>query len=93
MLNPIIEHIYQWQVKAYRGKFRWEYEDVPITRLSKPLSQARIDLLTTSGHFVEGDDPQPFGVTNMSQKEALMRISEFLKEEPPLSRIPIDTSR
>jgi hypothetical protein len=42
---------------------------------------------------VEGDDPQPFGVTDMSQKEALMRISEFLKEEPPLSRIPIDTPR
>jgi len=26
MLDPIIEYIYQWQVKAYRGKFRWEYE-------------------------------------------------------------------
>jgi glycine/betaine/sarcosine/D-proline reductase family selenoprotein B len=61
--------------------------------MSKPLSQARIGLLSTSGHFVEGDDPQPFGVTDMSQKEALMRISEFLKEEPPLSRIPIDTPR
>ena len=93
MLNPIIEHIYQWQVNAYRGKLHWEYEDAPITRMSKPLSQARIGLLSTSGHFVEGDDPQPFGVTDMSQKEALMRISEFLKEEPPLSRIPIDTPR
>lgn len=93
MLNPIIEHIYQWQVNAYCGRLRWEYEDAPITRMSKPLSQARIGLLSTSGHFVEGDDPQPFGVTDMSQKEALMRISEFLKEEPPLSRIPIDTPR
>jgi hypothetical protein len=93
MLNPIIEHIYQWQVNAYRGKLHWEYEDAPITRMSKPLSPARLGLLTISGHFVEGDDPQPFGVTDMSQKEALMRISEFLKEEPPLSRIPIDTPR
>ena len=93
MLNPIIEHIYQWQVNAYHGKLHWEYEDAPITRMSKPLSPARLGLLTISGHFVEGDDPQPFGVTDMSQKEALMRISEFLKEEPPLSRIPIDTPR
>ena len=61
--------------------------------MSQPLSQARIGLLTTSGHFVEGDDPQPFGVTDMSQKGALMRISEFIKEESSLSRIPIDTPR
>jgi hypothetical protein len=85
--EPLIEHIYHWQVNAYTGKPSWEYEDAPFTRMSKPLSQANIGLLTTSGHFVEGDDPKPFGVEDMSQEEALKRISQFLKEEPVLSPI------
>ena len=91
--EPVIEHIYHWQVKAYTGKPSWEYEDAPFTRMSKPLSQAKIGLLTTSGHFVEGDDPKPFGVKDMRQDEAMTRISQFLKEEPVLSKIPFDTPR
>jgi hypothetical protein len=47
--------------------------------------------LSSSGHFVEGDDPKPFGMENMSQKEAEDRIIDFLKEEPLLSEIPIQT--
>ena len=47
--------------------------------------------MSSSGHFVDGDDPKPFGVENMSQKEAEARIDEFLKVEPQLSVIPMDT--
>jgi len=92
-LDPVIKHIYQWQVQAYLGKSYWEYEDAPFTTMSKPVSEAKIGLLTTSGHFVEGDDPKPFGVEDMSQAEALSRISEFLKGEPVLSAIPVDIVR
>ena len=49
--------------------------------------------MTTSDHFVEGDDPEPFGIKDMSAKEAQDRISDFLKEEPALSAIPFGTPR
>jgi len=91
--EPIIRHIFQWQVQAYSGKPTWEYEDAPFTSMSKLASEAKIGLLTTSGHFVEGDDPKPFGVEDMSQAEAQSRISEFLKTEPILFEIPVDIVR
>jgi len=91
--DQVIKHIYQWQVRAYSSKSRWQYDDAPFTVLSKPLSESRIGLLTTSGHFVEGDDPEPFGVKDMSLEEAQSRISEFLKADPVLSVIPADISR
>ncbi|MES0360099.1 MAG: glycine/sarcosine/betaine reductase selenoprotein B family protein, partial [Anaerolineales bacterium] len=91
--EPIIRHIFHWQIKAYTGKPNWEYEDAPFTSMGKPVSKAKIGLLTTSGHFVEGDDPKPFGVQDLSQDEAHSRISEFLKSEPVLSEIPVDIAR
>lgn len=91
--DPVLEHIFEWQVKAYTGKPRWTYEDNPFTPLGKPVSQTKIGLFTSSGHFVEGDDPKPFGVENMSQKEAEERIAEFIKSPPTLSTIPIDTPK
>ena len=48
-------------------------------------------LFRSSGHFVEGDDPEPFGEKNMSQEEAVDRIQEFLKAPPTLSAIPKET--
>ena len=62
-----------------------------FTPLRAPLTQLRLGLMSSSGHFVDGDDPKPFGVENMSQKEAEARIDEFLKVEPQLSVIPMDT--
>ena len=91
--EPIIRHIFYWQIQAYSGKPSWEYEDAPFTSMGIPVSEAKIGLLTTSGHFVEGDDPKPFGVQDMSQAEAHSRISEFLKGEPVLSTIPVDVER
>lgn len=42
---------------------------------------------------MEGDDPEPFGVPNMTQEEAVARIGDFLREAPVLSSVPRDTAR
>jgi D-proline reductase (dithiol) PrdB len=90
--DRIVEHICEWQASGYGGRVRgWTYDEGPFTALRKPISESRLALLTSSGHFVEGDDPQPFGVQNMTQGEAMERIGEFLKTEPTLSSIPKDT--
>ncbi len=90
-LAPLLELIYQGQIKAYTGPPRWEYKDAPFTPLKKPLAESTIAFITTSGHFVAGDDPQPFGVVEMSQEEATTRINDFLQAPPILSAIPHDT--
>ncbi|MEO6652547.1 MAG: glycine/sarcosine/betaine reductase selenoprotein B family protein [Ilumatobacteraceae bacterium] len=89
--------LYQWQVRAYSGHlgdpadFPHRHEDVPIATLARPLSKCRVALLTSSGHFVDGDDPEPLGVADMTQTEAEARIGEFIREAPTLSAIPVDT--
>jgi hypothetical protein len=65
-------------------------DDGPFAPLSSPLDEAIVGLLTTGGHFVEGDDPRPFGIEAMTQDEAMNRIGEFLKDTPVLSTIPAD---
>ena len=82
---------HQTQALAYAGPSRFIYETGPFTPVTKPLSELRLALFTSSGHFVEGDDPKPFGIENLSQQEAEARINDFLKEEPQLSVIPLDT--
>ncbi len=89
--EPIIEHVTQTQALAYAGPGRFTYETDLFTPVTKPLSELRLALFTSSGHFVEGDDPKPFGIENLSQQEAEARIDDFLKEEPQLSVIPLDT--
>ena len=89
--SRVVEHIYQTQAKAYAGAGKFIYEDSPFTLLKAPLSQLRLGLMSSSGHFVDGNDPKPFGVENMSQKEAEARIDDFLKVEPQLSVISMDT--
>jgi len=64
------------------------YEEGPFTPLRKPLDESRVGLMTSSGHFVTGDDPEPFGVKDMTQQEAEERIGEFMKAPPVLSSIP-----
>lgn len=93
--TEIIELAYQAQIDGYAPDpdrpSRWRYEDHPFTALSKPLAECRVGMLTSSGHFVAGDDPRPFDVADMSQQEAEERIGEFLREAPILSAIPRDT--
>ncbi|HEY3291840.1 MAG TPA: glycine/sarcosine/betaine reductase selenoprotein B family protein [Anaerolineae bacterium] len=90
-LERIVDHLYTWQAHGYAGAGRWTYSDGPFTPLRKPLSESKVALFTSSGHFVEGHDPEPFGVSNMTQREAVERIDEFTKSEPVLSVIPADT--
>lgn len=89
--NRIIDYVRNWQRKAYSGATNWTYAEGPFVRLSKPASEASIALLTSSGHFVKGDDPEPFGIENMTQGEAQTRIDDFLKTKPVLSSIPVST--
>ncbi len=92
-LERLLDHVYQWNIKGYLHEHedRWQYDTGPFTPLEKPLAECRLGLLTASGHFVEGDDPEPFGVKNMTQEEAIPRIMDFIKIEPILSTIPVDT--
>lgn len=91
----LVDHVRRWQQRAYTShlgaKSAYQYDDVPFTALVKPLARIRLALVTSSGHFVDGDDPKPFGVDSMSQSEAEARIGDFLRAEPTLSTIPIDT--
>jgi hypothetical protein len=89
--DRLVEHIYEWQIRGYAGEGRWTYDQGPFSPLQKPISELRLALLTSSGHFVEGDDPNPFGVENMTQEEAIRRIDDFTKAVPELSAIPFDT--
>ncbi|MGE0307644.1 MAG: glycine/sarcosine/betaine reductase selenoprotein B family protein [Acidimicrobiia bacterium] len=93
--SRLIDHARSWQRHAYGAhldsKAAFAYDDVPTAILATPLAEARVALVTSSGHFVAGDDPEPFGVEHMTQSEAETRIGEFLRAEPTLSRIPVDT--
>lgn len=93
-IEDIHDLVHEWQIRAYTpvpGATRtYVYDDGPFTPLTKPLSESRLALLTSSGHFLEDDDPEPLGVADMTQEEAERRISEFLRETPELSEIPID---
>jgi hypothetical protein len=89
--GPVTDHIYEWQRCAYAGVTEWAYATGPFTPLGKPVSASRMALIASSGHFVAGDDPNPFGVVDMTQTEAQERISEFIRNEPSLSTIPMET--
>ena len=81
----------RWQERVYGQPIKWKYDQGPFTPLARPLPETNLALLTSSGHFVAGDDPRPFGIDGMSQAQAEARISDFMKREPELSVIPIGT--
>ena len=89
--QPVAEQVIGGQKLSYDKPANFAYDDAPFTPLTKPLGQMKLGLLTSSGHFVNGDDPRPFGEENMTQFEAMTRIQEFLREAPTLSTIPMDT--
>ena len=94
----LVDHVCEWQRRAYAetegpGGSSWTYADGPFTELKTPVAASRLVLLASSGHFLDGDDPRPFGVADMTQDEAVARIADFLKIEPVLSAIPLDTPR
>ncbi len=94
--EPIIRRVYEWNVRGFSPEFDhepfpWANESAPFTPLSKPVTESKIALFTSSGHFVAGHDPEPFGVKDMSQEEAARRNIEFARIPPVLSEIPVDT--
>ncbi len=89
--QPVAEHVIAGQKLSYDKPASYAYDDAPFAPLPRPLSELKLGLLTSSGHFVEGDDPRPFGEEKMTQFEAMARIQEFLREAPTLSTIPMDT--
>ena len=90
-LNILKQRMISGQVAGYRDQKNFDYEEGPFHKLNGPLSDLKLSLLTSSGHFVENDDPKPLGVENMTQDEAELRVMDFLREEPFLSEIPFDT--
>ena len=91
--GPIVEAIVRAQTEAYSGKGNFEYDSGPFTAMEQPVSESRIALLTTTGHFVDGDDPCPFGIEDLTQDQVVKMTSEFGKADPTLSEIPIATGR
>lgn len=90
-LERLIDHVVAGQIQGYSEPTAWRYNDGPFAKLDKPLNATRIGLLTSTGHFVDGHDPEPFGIKGMTQDEAIDRISDFVKAAPDLSQIPLDT--
>jgi hypothetical protein len=94
---PLIKAAYEAQADGYSPAPdapapRYVFEDGPITPVNTSVATSTIGLFTTSGHFVAGDDPMPFGEAALTQEEAVLRIGEFLKDTPILSEIPSDTA-
>lgn len=90
----LVQLAYEYQVRAYtgpEGEHSPSYEDGPFTEMGRSLAGVRLGLISSSGHFVEGQDPKPFGVESMTQEEAMSRILEFLRSAPQLTPIPSGT--
>ena len=92
-IQPLIDAAYAAQVAGYSPTPdapppKHEYSNGPFTAFDVPLTEARVGLLTTSGHFLKDDDPQPFGEIAMTQEQAVARISDFIRSAPVLSEIP-----
>lgn len=94
-VQPLIEAAFEAQVAGYAPAPdtppKFLYDDGPFAASEIPVADTRVGLLTTSGHFVAGDDPEPFGEKAMTQAEAEARIGEFMAAIPVLSEIPSDT--
>lgn len=87
----VLELVRRAQEVAYAGAGRWRYGNRPRVALGRPLNEATIALITSTGHFVEDRDPAPLGIDGMTQEEAIGRIRDFLAAEPTLSEIPVDS--
>jgi hypothetical protein len=90
-VERLMSLVVDWQTKGYAHQKNFDYYEGPFTPLDRGVDQTKVGLLTSSGHFVQGEDPEPLGVKAMTQKQAEDRIKDFLKAEPQLSVIPSDT--
>ncbi|MCJ7626101.1 MAG: glycine/sarcosine/betaine reductase selenoprotein B family protein [Anaerolineaceae bacterium] len=90
-LDRVVEHIVEGQIRAYSRKGRWGYDTGPFSPLKKHLSEVKLGLISSTGQYIEGDDPGLLGVKNMTQQEAIERIGEYIREAPELASVPIET--
>ncbi len=92
--DRLIDLVYEWQIRGYQpdatAKRPYVYQDRPFTPLAKPLSETSIGLVTSSGHFVSGDDQSGLEGDDLTQDWAIARIGEFLRATPILSEVPKD---
>ncbi len=93
---PLIRTAIDAQIAGYTPDPRAEpprsaFDDGPFTSVETSTRNAKLGLLTTSGHFVAGDDPMPFGESELTQSDAVDRIADFMRDTPVLSEIPSDT--
>lgn len=92
-LQQVFDLIYETQLAAYSPPDedpRWKYDDAPFAKLSKPLSEMKVGLLTSSGHFVEGEEHAPAALRTYSQEEGTKHIGEYGRAKPFLSAVPVD---
>lgn len=94
-VRPLIDAAIEAQIAGYApregvGESTPTYESGPFAPFDGTLPGATVCLVNSGGHYVAGDDPKPLGVEDMTQDEAITRISEFLKAAPLLSEIPSD---
>ena len=87
----LADYVISWQTHGYNNAGSYSYEDGAFVPLKKPLADSRVALITSTGHFVDGDDPAPFGIENMTHMQAQEHIMAFLKETPKFSYIPAET--
>ena len=90
--RPMIDSIVSAQSLIYSIPGQFQYDTKPFAALDRPVSESKIALLTTTGHFVEGDDPMPFGLGDLTQDQVVKMTGEFGKADPVLSEIPTATS-
>ncbi len=91
--SPLFRLIYEAQLAAYSPpdeEVDWTYEDAPFTPLKKPLSEMRVGLLTSSGHYVDGEPHAPPALAGYSQEEGVRHIDEYGRAKPFLAAVPID---
>jgi hypothetical protein len=81
-----------WQSRGYDGKPTWVYDKPVYHPLSQPVAQSRVALMSSTGHFERGQDPNPFGESGLTQQDAIDRIGEFVREAPQLSAISTATA-
>jgi hypothetical protein len=91
-LDGLREVAYRTQVRGYLPTDPVvPATDVPFTPLPASLADLTLALVSAGGIYRVDDDPM--GSNGPSQQDSLTLINEFLRGEPTLSTIPVDTPK
>lgn len=89
-LDTLRDVVYQAQLRGYVPREPvTAATDIPFRPLPRDLADLTLALVSAGGVFVVGDDP--LGPDGPSQQESLGLINDFLRGEPTLSTIPVET--